>query len=1242
MALAALLPSSLSPSKGVSMKEIKLGVHNSRGNSFFALVLTTFCLLLGTQMAQAAVTYTPVWNTANCATSAPAYPDSWNMTDDVRQWNYTGLREVGNNWLTVYDWDLATFCQANGTFWINNYFKIEIDNWRSTYYTDGYKDFSAYNGVCVTYSLTDNIPVSLELKSDANNYYEYTAGNNHYTINLPATETETQKCFYFELFNQNEYCDWWSCRLDYVPIEKVLEKSTGFSFKGGAFIEGDEETDHSIFKIVKIELANLPTIGETIAGAGTQASPYIITTAEQLAWIAKQVNVGNPQYGGTNWNNSNPGSTEGTGVYYELGNDIDLSSFANWTPIGNLYGFYESESGEYYLVEHPFRGNFDGKGHKIRNLKITSTASYAEDPDYKGINYGLFGVNFGSITNLGVEGAHIRITGTNVGTIAGQVWGEAKIENCYVNGGTISSPDDAIYADTYYGGIAGYVTGSIRNSYSTVDIDVHLYAPTNWWNPSTDTVYAGGIAGYVKYETQYSEASGAIRNSMALGSKVFNENGPVARIAYSANGVFANNKAFAGMLNTGGTLEWRNKGSSKIDGEDILPNELQTSSGYLAAFTATPWTYAATRLPGLNAQPVDMPEHLKTMPTSITNITISPKTLTVLRGTTQSFTFAATVEGTGDYSTIPVTYSLDKVSGTIAGSTTINSSTGVLTVASTQTAITLLVTANIIYNGIHLSDVATVEVVAAATPASISGDQSLTLAQGYSATSTSAYNLGGTNPVAVTITSNNSGGKITWNDGTKKLDIAAGLAAGTYTVQLKATNSANAAGATLNFVLTVSPPPTVTSVSVTPTIATVQKDFSQEFIATVNGTNNPSQDVTWTLTGKTAAGTTISSDGVLYIDPSETATTLTVTATSVQDPTKHGTATVTVTTEAVPPSINGKSSFSLAQGYSAHSEAYILSGTKPITVTLKDFFPATANTHISWNSATEKLDIAEGLIPGTYKVTIEATNKKAPSVLEVTITIIPRITGVTVAPTTATVKKGKTQTFTATVSGTGDYSREVSWSIIGGSGYSSINVSTGVLTVSEYETATSITVKATSVEYPTATNTAVITVIEPNKPIITTEQLPSGTVGQIYSQTLAATSVVTPITWSKSGNLPMGLTLSTDGKIEGTPLENGTFPFTVIATNDDGSVQKLLSIVVGDGTPIIASKFASPLKAWMQNGSLSITGLSVGKTWSIYTASGALVRSGIASSSNLNVNLNAASGVYLVKSNGQIFKVVNR
>ena len=85
-------------------------------------------------------------------------------------------------------------------------------------------------------------------------------------------------------------------------------------------------------------------------------------------------------------------------------------------------------------------------------------------------------------------------------------------------------------------------------------------------------------------------------------------------------------------------------------------------------------------------------------------------------------------------------------------------------------------------------------------------------------------------------------------------------------------------------------------------------------------------------------------------------------------------------------------------------------------------------------------------------------------------------------------------------------------------------------------------------------------------PSITTTALDDGTVNTSYSETLNADD--SPTSWEVTdGSLPAGLTLGGNtGVISGTPTTDGTFNFTVKATNDGGSDSKSLSITIGEQT----------------------------------------------------------------------------
>jgi hypothetical protein len=65
--------------------------------------------------------------------------------------------------------------------------------------------------------------------------------------------------------------------------------------------------------------------------------------------------------------------------------------------------------------------------------------------------------------------------------------------------------------------------------------------------------------------------------------------------------------------------------------------------------------------------------------------------------------------------------------------------------------------------------------------------------------------------------------------------------------------------------------------------------------------------------------------------------------------------------------------------------------------------------------------------------------------------------------------------------------------------------------------------------------------------------LPGGTVNAPYSQTITASGGTGSYSFKRiSGSLPTGLTLASDGVLSGTPVQFGSFPITVAATDSQG------------------------------------------------------------------------------------------
>ena len=147
-----------------------------------------------------------------------------------------------------------------------------------------------------------------------------------------------------------------------------------------------------------VSLAAAKDLGYTIESDGS----YTVTSADGLMNVAELVNGGK------------------TDINITLDKNIDLTG-KDWTPIGT--NFYNS-----------YTGTFDGGGHTIKGLTVTTNDQYV----------GLFGRlgKAGTVKNVVMEG--VQITSNHslgyAGGVAGFSWG-GTIENCSVSGsvsGTVS------------------------------------------------------------------------------------------------------------------------------------------------------------------------------------------------------------------------------------------------------------------------------------------------------------------------------------------------------------------------------------------------------------------------------------------------------------------------------------------------------------------------------------------------------------------------------------------------------------------------------------------------------------------------------------------------------------------------------------------------------------------------------------------------------------------------------------
>ncbi|MDR1739176.1 MAG: Ig domain-containing protein [Bacteroidales bacterium] len=165
-------------------------------------------------------------------------------------------------------------------------------------------------------------------------------------------------------------------------------------------------------------------------------------------------------------------------------------------------------------------------------------------------------------------------------------------------------------------------------------------------------------------------------------------------------------------------------------------------------------------------------------------------------------------------------------------------------------------------------------------------------------------------------------------------------------------------------------------------------------------------------------------------------------------------------------------------------------------------------------------------------------------------------------------------------------------------------------------------------------------------PTITTNSLPNDTINNEYYAVLSAEGD-SVITWSLgNGMLPDGLSLFEDGIISGVPTVAGTYVFAVRADNDAGSdtAQFSITIIPLLGVDVDDNDFNEmSLLAWIQNGILNVSGLSVGKTWYVYSVVGTLVYKNVARSvvETWKGISSLPQGIYIVKSGNRWVKVPN-
>ena len=212
-----------------------------------------------------------------------------------------------------------------------------------------------------------------------------------------------------------------------------------------------------------VSLAAAKDLGYTIESNGS----YTVTSADGLMNVAELVNGGK------------------TDINITLDKNIDLTG-KDWTPIGTNY-------------DNSYKGTFDGGGHTITGLTVTTYDKYA----------GLFGWlnSAGTVKNVVMEGVQITNNHSSgfAGGVVGNSWG--TIENCSVSGSvngevyvggvvgkqtsgsmTGCSSSATVKGTVNVGGVAGESWGSMTACYATGNVTLEIY-------PGKD-ISGGGVVGF--------------------------------------------------------------------------------------------------------------------------------------------------------------------------------------------------------------------------------------------------------------------------------------------------------------------------------------------------------------------------------------------------------------------------------------------------------------------------------------------------------------------------------------------------------------------------------------------------------------------------------------------------------------------------------------------------------------------------------------------------------------------------
>ena len=467
----------------------------------------------------------------------------------------------------------------------------------------------------------------------------------------------------------------------------------------------------------------------------------------------------------------------------------------------------------------------------------------------------------------------------------------------------------------------------------------------------------------------------------------------------------------------------------------------------------------------------------------------------------------------------------------------------------------------------------------------------------------------GNTPITFTETGSLPSGVTLGSDGTLSGTPAFGTA-GSYPITITATDAATNTS-TQDFTLTV----TAVGPSFTSAPST---SFAEGTSGTFSVTADGDTPITFTETGALPSGVTLGTDGTLSGKPaSATAGSYPITITATDSNSNTSTQDFTLTVTASAPVFTSAPSISFAEGASG-TFSVTADGDTPITFTETGSLPSGVTLG---SDGTLSGTPATGTA-GNYPITITATDSNnSTSTQDFTLTVSASVPVFSSAASTG-FAENTAGTFSVTADGDTPITFTESGPLPSGVTLGTDGTLSGK---AAFGTAGSypITITATDKNSNTSTQAFTLTVTA-SAPVFTSASSISFAEGA--SDTFSVTADGdTPITFTKTGSLPSGVTLGSNGTLSGKPpaATAGSYPITITATDSNHSTSTQdFTLTVSASVPVFTSA-ASTSFAENTTGTFSVT--ATGDIPITFTESGSLP-SGVTLASDGTLSGKAAFG----------------